>query len=321
MKTKNAILKTALAFAITGLIFTGCKKNESSDGLTDADEINEQVINGTDESRFSSASDDVLDESNDVSLDNSRFRGVNAQAILLGWHTPCNATIDSSQQNAGTLTVIFNGNNCAGTRYRTGSITLQLPYDGTTVTPFSQAGCVLTITFHDLKVTRLSDNKSLTFNGTKYVTNVNGGLVDDAVEISTPVVHHITGMVQVTFDNNTSRTWNIDRTRTFTRANNVTSITITGNANENGYSNVSIWGINRKGNTFTVTINTPVVLSSSCDYNAISGVRMHHHVVRELTLTYGVDQNGVIVTSGCPYGFRLNWVNKNGVAMQRVIGY
>jgi len=239
-------------------------------------------------------------------------------------HYPCNATIDSSLQDQGTLTVTFNGTNCKGTYTRTGSITLQLPYDAATsvVTPWSQAGCVLSITFHDFKISRLKDEKSLTFNGTKYITNVNGGLVDDASEFTSPILHHITGMLQVTFDDGTVRTWNIDRNRSFARVNNVTTVTITGNATENGYSNVSIWGINRKGNNFTVTINTPVVLSSACDYNAMSGVRMHHKVIRELTITYGVDASGNPATgSGCPYGYKLNWTDKKGGSHQVVLSY
>ncbi|MEP7168747.1 MAG: hypothetical protein ABI855_05200 [Bacteroidota bacterium] len=321
MKTKNAILKTALVLALTGLIFSGCRKNNSFDESSAADELSQQITNGSDESRFSAASDNVLDESNNVALDNSRFRGAGFHGIWLLSHTPCNATIDSSQASIGKLTVTFNGTSCDGERTRTGQIVLQLPYNGTSVTPFSEAGCMLTITFNDFKISRLNENKTLTFNGTKYVTNVNGGLVDDASEISTPIVHHITGLVQITFDDGTVRTWNIDRNRSITRLNNVTTVTITGNATENGYSQVSIWGISRKGDSFTVTINTPVVLSSGCDYNAMSGVRMLHHVIRELTATYGVDQNGNAVTSGCPYGFKLNWMDKQGNAMQKVIAY
>lgn len=321
MKKKNLITKAIFSAALVGLIFTGCKKNDEISSLTD--ETAEQMINASDEARFTSASDEVMDESNDVALTDSRFRGGDFQGIILGLHYPCNAVIDSSLKNQGTITVTFNGNNCSNTYSRTGSVTLQLPYDATTntVTPWSQAGSVLSITFNDFKITKLTGEKSLTFHGTKYITNVTGGLVDDATDFTTPIVHHITGMIQITFEDNTVRTWNIDRNRSFTRANSVTTITVTGNATQNGYSNVSLWGINRKGNDFTVTINTPVVLSSACSYNAMSGVRMHHKVVRELTITYGVDQNGNVVTSGCPYGYRLNWLDKNGGAHQVVVPY
>ncbi|MEO8150832.1 MAG: hypothetical protein ABI723_24580 [Bacteroidia bacterium] len=320
MNTKKVLLNVAFAAALTGLIFAGCKKENDTSAT---DEMSEQLTNGTDESRFSAASDEALDDVNNIALDNSKFRGVNGQWILLGLHTPCNVVIDSSLKDHGTLTVTFNGNDCANLHSRTGSVTLQLPYNAATntVTPWSTAGCTLTVTFHDFSITRLSDGKSLTFNGSKTITNVNGGLVDDEPDFTAPVVHHITGMMQVTFDNNTSRTWNIDRTRTIARFNNVTTVTITGNATENGYSNVSVWGINRKGNVFTVTINTPVVLSSTCNFNAMSGVRMIHGVIRELTITYGVDQAGNPITNGCPYGFKLNWIGKNGTAKQAVISY
>ena len=320
MKTKNVITKSILSLALLGMVITGCKKNDET--ATTTDESAEQMINAGDESRISAENDEVIDGINQVALNNSRFRGFGIQPILNGI-VPCNTTIDSSMASQGRITINFNGNNCAGTRSRTGSITLQLPYDAATmiVTPWSAAGCVLTVTFNQLTITRLSDNKSLVYNGTRNITNVNGGLVDDATDFTTPIVHHITGMMQLTFDNSTTRTWNIDRTRTINRVSNVTTVTITGNATQGGFSNVSIWGINRKGNTFYISIPTPVVLSSTCSYNAMSGVRIHHGVIRDLTVTYGVDASGNAVTSGCPYGFRLNWIGRNGVAHQVVMSY
>ena len=323
MKKKKLISKAILCAALIGLIFTGCKKEDDNQSTT-ATETSEQLAGASDESRFSAASDEILDAANRVAFSNEKFRGFNFPAIILGTHYPCNAVVDTSLQNQGTITVTFNGNNCANTFSITGTVTLQLPYDAATntVTPWSQAGSVLSITFHDLKITRLSDDKVITFNGTKYVTNVNGGLVDDAGEFANPVLHHITGMLQVKFEDNTVRTWNIDRNRSFARSNSTTVVTITGNANQNGYSNVSIWGIDRKGNNFTVTINTPVVLSSACSYNALTGVRVLHKDIRELTITYGVDENGHPGTFiGGPYGYKLSWTDKNGMPHELVVRY
>ena len=250
MKTKNVITTTILSLSLIGLVITGCKKTEETPATTD--ESAAQMINAGDDSRISAESDEIVDEVNQVALNNSRFRGINFHPILNGNHLPCNTTIDSSLSSQGTIIVLFNGNNCDNTYSRSGSITLQLPYNSTTmiVTPWSDASCILTITFNQLTITRLADNKSLIFNGTKYITNVSGGLVDDATDFNTPIVHHITGMMQITFDNSTTRTWNIDRTRTINRTNNITTITITGNATQNGLSNVSVWGINRNGNSF-----------------------------------------------------------------------
>lgn len=322
MKTKNVILKFILSITMIGMIATGCKKNEEVATTTSDDELSQQMVNADDESRIADENDQMVDEINQVALTNSKFRGPHLHPILNG-HVPCNTTVDSSLASQGRITITFNGNNCNGTRARSGSITLQLPYDATTntVTPWSDAGCVLTVTFNAVTITRLSDNKSITYNGSRTITNVNGGLVDDAPDFITPIIHHITGMMQITFNNNTTRTWNIDRTRTINRANSITTITITGNATQGGYSNVSIWGINRHGNNFYINIPTPVVLSSACNFNAMSGVRIHHGVVRELTVTYGVDASGNPVTSGCPYGFKLNWIGRNGTAHQKVMSY
>ena len=321
MKTNKLILKSVLCLAVAGAIFTGCKKDKTEDN---ADESAIQITNGSDEARMSSETDDVADEANRVALAYPNFRGVGAIAIVTGNHIPCNAIIDTTLKSQGKLTITYNGNNCGGNRTRTGVITLQLPYNSATntVTPWSTAGCVLTVTFVNYKVTRLSDGKSITINGTKYITNVNGGLMDDADSFASPIVHHITSStMQITFDDGTTRTWSIDRTRTINRTNGLTTVTITGNSTQNGISNVSVWGVNRRGDNFTVSISTPIVLSSACDFHPISGVRVHKGVIRELTITFGVDQSGNPVSIGCPYGYRLNWVNKNGVAKQSILSY
>ena len=321
MKTKNLILKSVLSLALMAAIFSGCKKDKSDD--IDTDETSEQVINASDERTMSSEMDNSEDDANRLMLNYPHFRGLGRVGVVTGYHIPCNSTVDSSLVAQGKLTITFNGNNCDNKRSRTGVITLQLPYNSVTneVTSWSTAGCVLTVTFINFKATRLADSKSITVNGTKYITNVTGGMVDDAANFTTPIVHHITGAMQVTFDDGTTRSWNIDRNRAIARTNSVTTVTITGNATQSGVSNVSIWGVNRRGNTFTVSIPTPIVLTSSCDYYPISGVRVHNGVVRDLTVTFGVDQNGNAVNSGCAYGYRLNWVNRRGMAKQAVVSY
>jgi len=281
------------------------------------------INSGSDEARFAAASDEVINDVNLIALSNSKFRKINPQWILLGLHTPCNAVIDSSLQDQGKLSVTFNGLDCSGNRFRRGTITLQLPYDRITkvVTPWSDAKCTMIITFNDFTIKRMDDGKLFTFNGSENFTNVNGGLIDNSPGFEIPIVHHITGMIKLTFDNDLSRVWNIDRTRTTERANNVTKVITTGNANENGYSNVSAWGINRQGNIFTSTINTPVVLSSVCNYNEMVGIKVIHGEFRDLTITYGVDQDGNPAIEGCPYGYKLSWIDKEGNTIQKVFGY
>jgi hypothetical protein len=321
MKSTNLILKGIFSLVLVGALLTSCRKDKSDD--IDTDETAEQTVNASDERTMSSEMDNTEDDANRLMLNYPGFRGLGWVGVITGNNIPCNSTVDTSLKSQGKLTVTFNGNSCDNKRFRTGVISLQLPYNSltNTVTPWSTAGCVLTVTFTNFKVTRLSDNKSITLNGTKYITNVNGGLVDDANSFASPIVHHITGAMQITFDDGTTRSWNIDRTRSIARSNAITTVTITGNATQSGISNVSVWGINRKGNSFTVSIPAPIVLSSTCNFNPISGVRVHSGVIRVLTATFGVDQSGNAVTSGCPYGYKINWVNKKGVAKQAVISY
>jgi hypothetical protein len=316
MDTRKVLLNAALGVALAGLVFTGCKKND--DTVTD-DGYSEQV-NGTDASRFDEASDMIDDDINSIALHNSNFRGVHALWILRGG-VPCNAIIDSSMKDQGLLKVIYRGIDCTGLHSRTGMVTLQLPYNSETqtVTPWSEAGSTLTVTFHDFMITRLSDHRTVTFHGIKMITNVSGGMVDDGDNLA-GVVQRTTGMMKVVFDNNTSRAWNMDRTRSISRNDRVTRVVVSGNATVNNYSNVSVWGINRAEKPFTVSINLPIVLSSQCDFNGMGGTKIIHQADRDLMVTYGVDQYGNPVSTGCPYGYRLNWVDKMG-EHQVVVSY
>jgi len=316
MDTRKVLLNAAFGVALAGLVFTGCKKNDDTvtyDG-------NSEQVTGTDASRFDAALDMVDDDINSIALHNSKFRGVHALWILRGG-APCNTIIDSSMQDQGLLKVIFRGNDCTGLHSRAGMVTLQLPYNSETqtVTPLSEVGSTLTVTFDNFMITRLSDNRTITFHGTEMITNVTGGMVDETANIA-GVAYRTTGMLKVLFDNNTARAWNMDRTRRISRDARVTREVITGNATVNNYSNVSVWGINRAENPFTVAINLPIVLNSECDFNGMGGVKVIHQADRDLTVTYGVDKNGEPVSTGCPYGYRLNWIDKTG-KHQVVISY
>jgi hypothetical protein len=74
----------------------------------------------------------------------------------------------------------------------------------------------VTVQFNSLAITRLSDNKTITLNGTHTYTNVSGGsLIELPNEpAGTTITHSITSSnMQITFDNGAQRTWNVDRQR------------------------------------------------------------------------------------------------------------
>lgn len=316
MKTKT-IMKSLLVAATIGLIFTGCKK--TADTKPDiADDLAQQSLSATDQSRIESESNQSLDDVNSV------IDGISATRSVASF--ACNVTIDSSLASTGFIKLTFNGNNCANTKSRTGVISVQLPYNSVTqtVTKWHVAGSTITLTYLNYKVTNLSDNKSLTFNGTHSVTNVNGGRLIN-ITPGNPIVHKIRAGMQLTFDDGTQRTWSVARTRTFSIASNILSTQLTGDTTINNYSNVAMWGINRAGENFSISITTPVIeniFGGTCLYKPLSGVRVHHKAAREITVTYGVDANGVAEAPGnCPYGYKFNWTNANGVAKQVIKQY
>jgi hypothetical protein len=93
-------------------------------------------------------------------------------------------------------------------------------------------GAQITLTFHDLKITRVSDNKSITINGTQTYTNVSGGLLINLLTLGT-ITHSITSSnMSITFDDGTQRTWNVAKQRVYTFSGTNVSITISGTHTE-----------------------------------------------------------------------------------------
>ena len=321
MKTKKTIkhlVDAVLVAAIMGLIFTGCKKSSNST-VSPIDDSPAQALSASDQSRVEEESNQSMDDVN------SAMEGVSTtrSAQAFSFASCANISVDTSQAATGLIVLNYNGNNCANTKLRSGSISIQLPYINGSVVRWHVQGASITLTFNNYKVTRLSDNKSLTLNGTHTITNVSGGVIA-TITSGTPRVHKIRANMQLTFDDGTNRTWQAARTRTFTIANNIISEQIVGDTTVSNYNNVAMWGTNRAGTNFYISIPTPVVeniLGGTCLYKPLSGVRVHNGIAHPITVTYGVDTNGNAVTSGCPYGWKANWTNGQGVAKQVIVSY
>lgn len=316
MKIKKTMTPIMVATTMC-LIFTGCKKTEDTAPSTTqtTDDSNQQAVSAADINNVENESAKSLDDVNAVLDGISNLRSSSA---------PCNITVDSSAKAIGLIKLTFVGNNCDNTKSRSGIISIQLLYDGTNVTRWRTAGAKVTLTYSNFKVTNLLDNKSLTFNGTHSVTNVNGGGLG-TITSGTSVIHKVRGTMQLTFDDGTFRLWNIARTRTFTNTGGIINDKVTGDTTVNNHTNVAMWGTNRAGEIFDISITTPVVVNvagSTCLYKPLSGVRVHHGLARELTVTYGVNASGVVEPLGnCPYGFKLNWTNFKGLAKEVIRSY
>lgn len=308
MKTRIHTSFLLTLFAV--FIFTSCQKDSSP-----ADYTSESSAHADDQNRFSgevdAAANDIV-----ITLDaTSGFsgRGEGLQSLI------CDATIAvDTMSNPRTITITYNGTNCLGNRSRTGVVVVSMAQG----VRWKNAGAQLNVSFQNLRITRLSDNKSITINGSQTYTNVSGGLL-----INLPVLNMIThtltsNNMSVTFDNNTQRTWQVARQRVFTYNNGVV-ITVTGTHTENGISGVTEWGTNRFGNTFTTSITQPLVFRQDCSFRLGSGKAEHATSHFNASATFGLDANGS--PANCPganpYYMRIVWTGPTGNTRTAILPY
>ncbi|MCW3115976.1 MAG: hypothetical protein JWM28_58 [Chitinophagaceae bacterium] len=300
MKIKLLSL-SALAFSLT-LLFTACKKDHSA-ASNNNDYSTELSAQSDDQAQVSAEVDAVADDANAAVSSESSMSGRVLADI-------CDATVEADTTgDIKTLTITYNGTNCHGNRKRSGVVVLSMPK----AIHWKDAGATLTVSIQNLKITRLRDNKSITINGTKTITNVTGGLLKDLASHGT-IVHTINSDgIAITFDNNTQRNWKIAMQRTFTYNNGIV-ITITGTHTEGTDTGIAVWGTNRLGNAFTCFISSPLVVRQDCDFRVVSGEIIHVRSALTATTTFGLDASGL--PTSCPgtgtYYFKLVWVGANG---------
>jgi hypothetical protein len=325
MKTKN-VMKSLMIFTVSALLITtGCKKKE--DVKPDENPATETTVhqtNAADQSDVDQQSNESIDDVNKVLNDNPNTRT----------ELPCNVTIDSAAlMTQGLIKLTYHGLSCDGLRTRSGVISVQLPYDAVAKKPihWNVKGAKIIIMYDKYKVTRVSDNKSVTFNGKVTITNVNGGGVFVLLS-GTPVIHQVRGGMVITFDDGTTREWAVARTRSYALSvAMVLTVTEAGDTLISG-KKVAYWGKNRAGDQFWLSIDKPVVTNvfggALCRlYRPYEGVIVIASTVagttNSLTITYGVDVNGNPITGAldCPYGYKLNWVDAAGTGQQLIIKY
>lgn len=297
MKTKTIFNLTAILVAVIGISIAGCKKDKNDN--TDTNSLQQL---SKDEVAVESATNDVLNDANNVLSGGSSSKSIDG--------FPCNATIDSvSHSTVDTIVyyMTFSGLNCSGTHTRTGNVIIKKAVG----THWINAGATVLVTYVDLKITKVSSGKSLTLNGTKTFENVNGGLLVQLGGSITSVTHKISGAVQATFDDGTTRTWTIARQRIFTGTLGQLVVTESGFGSDGGYSNLVVWGTNRNGEAFYTQITSPVTFKQACGWDPVSGIKIHQipSDTKSATITFGYDDNNQPVTgSNCPTRYKLDWV-------------
>lgn len=289
---------------ISSLVFIACKKDNNTPDVNQ-DEFTQQ---SDDQNKFSGDVDNVADDIN---------AAFEASPALMGRNTNvtgvCNATVViDSLSNPRRVTITYNGPDCSGLRTRTGTVVASMPSN----MRWKDAGAVLTVTITNLKITRVSDGRFITINGTQTITNVNGGRLRDLPTVGT-IIHTIaSNNMTVKFDTTSmQRSWSIAKRRTFTFNNGVV-ITTTGTANVAGTSNVSEWGTNRFGSVFVTSVQQPLVVKQDCNFRLTAGQVKHELLGRSLTATFGLDAAGNAVTcpGSNPYYMKLTWTSANGTS-------
>ncbi len=310
MKKTQSLIVAAAAIIALSVSVVSCSKERREFRKEDG-----QV--SRDNKEIQSSLDDVTNEANRIMSDNNLMSGKgneNDQALAFMNNT-CGFTVDTTQRPQGILTVNFDGTtNCNG-RIRAGQVKLTLQ-DYVNGARWRDTNAVLKVDYIDYKVTRASDNKSLTFNGTKNVTNVSGGnAVLLILGFQNSLVHRVAGNnIQVKFDDGKTCTFNLARKWTHTWANSVYTVKGEGEGTQSGRNNLENWGTTREGDNFTSQVLEPVIWNSTCG--------AHKPVLGKLDIvvdakdfsfltTFGVDNSGNVVTGSCPWGLKVEWTYKN----------
>ncbi len=320
MKTKKVILSGIVAISFAVFITTGCKKDADPAPSPVPQVIpngssSQQTQKASDQNTFENECNRAMDDATNAMQDCSTTRSV---------QTVCNMTVDTSLAAQGKITLNYTGNDCLNLTSRTGSIVIQLPYNGTTLTTWTTMGAKAILTFNNYKVTRLSDNKSLTFNGFHSIKNVTGGGVIQLL-MGTTIIHQIRANMQITFDDGTNRTWLVAKTRTFSNTLGVIKATIAGDTTFGTYTQAAVWGTNRLGQPFTIDMPTSFsynIIGSLCIYRPLTGVVVDYTPSFTFTITYGVDMSGNAVVPGvCPFGYKISWIDINNAPQQVILPY
>jgi hypothetical protein len=299
MKSSN-FLSLIIVIAMIGLFTTSCKKDNKDEKLPDSSSMQQLA---QDEVAIESYANEALDDANEVLSKNS------LKSIA---SFPCNAIIDSIVSGDTMIySVTYNGLNCNGNKYKTGKIIFKRLISA----PWSQAGTSVSLQFLNFKVLKVASQKWIMLNGTKIWTNFSGGLIKNlGTTITTNVTHTIVGSIQASFSDTTTRTWYINRKKTFTGIYpGGLLLSIEGLGSSNGYNNLATWGVNRQNENFYTQINQAVVLKQSCGWDPVSGIKIHQVPAdaKSATTTFGFDSNNQPVTTSCPTRFKIDWV-KNG---------
>ena len=294
---KNFILALSLTLAI-GTVFTlnSCKKTSTADDSLSAKDNNSinNAVNAT--------TDDATSVAGQANI-SGKTDGL--------WQVLCGSTIvDSVNTGAGwKYTITYDGSSICNGVKRSGSVTVQL---SPTTTHWKDAGAQIIVTINNLVITDPVTNESYTINGTHTITNETGGLawrVAVGLDQTTVTHRNISTNMTITFSDGSQRTWNVDRTRSWSGAGGVITVSI---YTENS-TGEDTWGTNRYGTSFTNSITQTISANNnSCagkPYRPYTGTMVHKVANRTVTVLFGTNSSGTQIGTAttCGDGFYVTY--------------
>jgi hypothetical protein len=312
MKKKILLFSTAALFLVAA--FTACKKENN----TSTDNTEEEAsFQSEDQQRFSSETQSVANDAGIALETFGSFSGRMAQNPI----TICHATaVFDSVSSPKTITITYDGADCFTATTRTGVIVVSMEHD----VHWKDAGAAVTITYQNYKVTRLSDNKSITINGSQTYTNVSGGLLISLLVPGTHITRSLTSDdMSVTFDNGALRTWHTAEQAMLTNDNGKLVVTLSGIHTDGNDTGIAEWGTNRFGHAFVSSTVDPIVIRQDCNFRIVSGEIKHVTPNITANATFGLDVSGN--STSCPgsghYYFKVIWTGTGGNSLTVIMPY
>ena len=298
MKLSNLIL----VFFCLALIATSCKKDEEEDPIVQSNIAEQGSNDETARDEYDKSLDNVF-----TALESTDFGSRSGDSAVV---LPCGVVrIDTT---GGKYTIVY-GKNC-GRKVLSGSVTASISPSGA---KWRDKGAVLRLDYSNYTVKFEANGQTLVFNGSLYVTNVNGGLIFETIIGGKTIIHRVRGAINVTFDNGKTRLWNVYKKRTYhSPTSKVGELTLELSADSAG--NIAEIGTNRNGDQFTTTIPIPYLMRN-CN---TSGHWTGPYVLIQGKLIYTVAPNSLTAEPGYAYvsgsivprndcnatGYKLTWV-------------
>jgi hypothetical protein len=301
MKTKNLFRFGFLMIAAMTLMFAGCKKTDTTTTKGKSDTESMQQLT-KDENNVDNATDQACNDAN------AYMSQAKSKSTLSGG--PCNTTVTFGGvvDDSITMDISYHGLNCSSTHYRTGHILVKKKYQQN----WGEPGATVIMTLNNYAVTKVATGKTLTLNGVKHFENVSGHYFWELDSTNvTSIQHKLWGTITATFDDGSSRIWNIDRQQTITGVFGSYVQTNDGLGVADGYTNLAVWGTNRNGELFYSSITQSVVHRQVCDWDPCSGSVFHDipSAGKSATISFGYDSSNNLITNGdCPTRYRVDWV-------------